>query len=382
MRSANATLCVFLWSLGGLAGPMLYPILPDIADALQETPARVHMTVSLFFAGFALCHLLILPLIGRVSPVQLVVMSLALFAASSMAAATAANIETIIAGRFFQGLAYGALPMAVRDWLTKGRSAEAASRDLALVAGIVFLIPIGTPLMGSVLAERYGWPVVFWLQAAYAVMLLAPLCLLGRPDDRPPTRAGSGFASLGGGAIRRLVSDRPGAVASAQVVVLYSLVMLVPFDIARVVGAMGGHTPQEASIAVAASFAAITLGSFVAAWLRSFFGICLFLTFVVSIVLALIEWVAIPSFNRFAVGTTLISFGLGLTVWTAMSRAMIATDDRSMSRSAILGFVQYAGAFAVVTLASLLFPPVPYSHFASDALLMAAALALGFRWRS
>ena len=377
-RRVKLILCILLWSLGGLAGPMLYPVLPDIAELLGEAPSRVHLTVSLFFAGFAVSHLLLLPLVNRLSLIRLIAVSLILFAAASLVASVANAVETVITARFFQGLAYGVLPVSVRAWLCQKSSRRTASRDLSIVAGFVFLIPIATPLIGAALAERYGWSSVFWLQGIYAAAVLWPLLLLGKRDDlqrvdRPSERPPGSFKLH---TLRQVMLERSSFTASAQMVLLYSLVMLLPFDIARVVPALSDQPLRYGSILVAASFAAIALGSFLAASLRSVFRVGLILTFALALGLTIFEWTATPSLLRFGLGTTLISVGLGLTVWSAMSRAMTATNDPSLSRSAILGFVQYGGTFTVVTLVSLLVPPLALSHFASAALILGLTLTL------
>ncbi|QPH54791.1 MFS transporter [Pontivivens ytuae] len=370
-------LCILLWSLGGLTGPMLYPVLPDMAGALNEAPARVHLTVSLFFAGFALSHLVLLRLVERLDFLDLIALSLVLFIVASILAALAANVETVIAARFVQGLSYGVLPTAVRALLCRNRSAAAANRDLSIVAGVVFLIPIGTPVAGAALAERFGWSSVFWFQWIYALAVLVPV-LLHRKTGEPPEQysvrrvARVPTADI----LKRMTADRAGLVAAAQMVLLYSLVMLLPFDIARVVPSLSEHAMRDAAILVAASFAAIALGSFLAARRTSAFTPGLLATCGAAAALAAVEALAQPSLIRFGVGTTLISVGLGLTVWSAMARAMTAGGDAPLFRSAVLGFVQYGGAFLVVTFTSLCVPPLAFGHFAVATGVLVSVLLL------
>lgn len=367
-------LCILLWSLGGLAGPMLYPVLPDMAGALNEAPARVHLTVSLFFAGFALSHLVLLRMVERLDFLDLIALSLVLFIVASILAALAANVETVIAARFVQGLSYGVLPTAVRALLCRNRSAAAANRALSIVAGVVFLIPIGTPVAGAALAERFGWSSVFWFQGIYALAVLGPVLLHYKTGDPPDQHSARRVPTAD--MLKRMTADRAGLVAASQMVLLYSLVMLLPFDIARVVPSLSEHAMRDAAILVAASFAAIALGSFLAARRASAFTPGLLATCGAAAALAAVEALAQPSLIRFGVGTTLISVGLGLTVWSAMARAMTAGGDAPLFRSAVLGFVQYGGAFLVVTFTSLCVPPLAFGHFAVATGVLVSVLLL------
>ena len=117
-----------LVAIGPISMALFTPAMTEIVRAFGTTEAAVKMTLSLYFAGFALAQLVCGPLsdgFGR-KPVALAFMGIYLLA--SALALFAPTIEFLIAARFLQGVgaAVGvAISRAVvRDLFTNERSAR------------------------------------------------------------------------------------------------------------------------------------------------------------------------------------------------------------------------------------------------------------------
>lgn len=371
-------LCILLWSLGGLAGPMLFPVLPEIAQSLGIAPKSALYAVPAFFLGFALSHFLVAFAGRRPSLAGAVLTSLGLYAAASLVAANSAHIEIIVAACFTQGLAYGFLPAAVRMVLCRDRDARTAQRDLSFVAGIVLLVPIASPVVGSALADKWGWGAVFWVQGLTASAIAVPVLLIRsgafRAERNPGTR-GEREASLVA-ELKMLFHRQDGVQAISQMVLLYGLVMLIQFDIARVVPTLGNHSIHNTSVVIGLSCAFMATGSFLASRFRLNYPAGVAIMLALCLGCFMVEWVSAPSLIRFGAAMCLVSFGAGTTVWAATTRAMMVSADPSLVRSAALGFAQYSGSFAIIGIFGLVAPAAPAAHFLSAALLLSLALGL------
>src|SRR5690606_8651930 len=161
-----------LVAIGPLSMALFTPAMTEIVRAFGTTEAAVKMTLSLYFAGFALAQLVCGPLsdgFGR-KPVALAFM--AIYLVASALALFAPTIELLIAARFLQGVgaAVGvAISRAiVRDLFTNDRSA----RIMNLIGLILGIGPAFAPTLGGVTMELFGWHAIF------ALMLLLGIAIV------------------------------------------------------------------------------------------------------------------------------------------------------------------------------------------------------------
>ena len=162
-----------LVAIGPVSMALFTPAMPEIVHAFGTTEAAVKMTLSLYFAGFAMAQLICGPLsdgLGR-KPVVHVFMGIYLLA--SVMALLAPDIETLIAARFLQGVGaavgWSVARAVVRDLFTSDRSA----RIMNLMGLILGIGPAMSPTIGGVIMEVAGWHAIFvgMLIAAATIML-------------------------------------------------------------------------------------------------------------------------------------------------------------------------------------------------------------------
>ena len=94
-----------LAALGPLSIDMDLPALPTIADEFAVDVAAVELSLSAFFAGFAIGQLIAGPLVDRFGRTRPLVLALALFVVASLGCAVAPSNEFLLACRFVQALA-------------------------------------------------------------------------------------------------------------------------------------------------------------------------------------------------------------------------------------------------------------------------------------
>lgn len=184
-----------LSAIGPFAIDMYLPALPDIGSSLRADIGPVQMSLTVFFVALGAGQLVYGPvsdMFGRKPPLYF---GLGLFALASVGCALAADVQTLIALRFLQGLGAAAgmaIPRAVVRDLHTGTD---AARLMSLLMLVFSVSPILAPVAGSMVIASLGWRGVFWVVTLAAV---AGLLLVGgslRETRRETDRVGSSLRS-------------------------------------------------------------------------------------------------------------------------------------------------------------------------------------------
>jgi DHA1 family bicyclomycin/chloramphenicol resistance-like MFS transporter len=147
--------------VGPLSIPLFTPAMPELVRVFGTTESMVKMTLSAYFAGFAIMQLVCGPLSDAYGRKPVTVAFMAIYVLASALAVLAPTVETLIAARFLQGIgaAVGAAVSraVVRDLFT----GEASNRIMNLITLIMGLGPALAPTLGGVLLEVAGWQAIF-----------------------------------------------------------------------------------------------------------------------------------------------------------------------------------------------------------------------------
>ncbi|MFZ0058774.1 MAG: DHA2 family efflux MFS transporter permease subunit [Acidimicrobiales bacterium] len=201
--------------------------LPVIRRSLGTGLAGLEWTVNAFTLSFAVLLLTGAALGDRFGRRRMFIVGLALFTASSAAAALAPSIDVLVAARALQG-AGGALIVPLSLTLLSA-GVPAARRNVALgiwgaLGGLA--VAVG-PLVGGAVVEGLSWQWIFWINVPIGIALI-PLARYrlaeSHGDQRPFDVAGVATASAGlFGVVFGLV--RGGAVGWTSVEVLASFAL-------------------------------------------------------------------------------------------------------------------------------------------------------------
>lgn len=198
-RTTRSGLVIAVLSLSGILVALLQtlvvPVLPAFAVDLGVPPTSASWLVTITLLTGAVGT----PLIGKLADMfgkrAMMLVCLGLMVAGSVIAAVGSGFATAVIGRGLQGFAMALMPVGIsmmRDVLPPERLGSGVALMSATIGiGSVF----GMPLAG-VLHEHLGWQSLFWVPAAFAVVmaLLLPFVV---PESN--TRAAGRF-------------DYPGAV--------------------------------------------------------------------------------------------------------------------------------------------------------------------------
>jgi len=189
-RNASPFLTVLLGVLTGLTAlgmDMFLPAVPAIARAFGTEPGSAQLAVTTYLVGIAAGQFAWGPLSDRYGRKPVLLAGLALFFASTAACSVATSQLAVVWLRFAQGLGMSAGPVIARSVVRDLYAREQAAHLLGRMMVVFGLFPVFAPLLGAQMLAWSGWPAVFWLYAAIALVLLATVAL-GFAETAPAER--------------------------------------------------------------------------------------------------------------------------------------------------------------------------------------------------
>ncbi|HEY1722292.1 MAG TPA: multidrug effflux MFS transporter [Magnetospirillaceae bacterium] len=166
----NALILGLLTAIGPFAIDMYLPSLPSIGKSLNADSDRVLLSMTAFFASFAIGQLIYGPLsdmFGRKPPLYF---GIGLFAAASIGCALSDNIETLIVFRLIQGLGGAAGTVIARAIVRDLHSGVEEAKLFSLLMLVFSVSPLLAPMIGTMIIELASWRAIFWLVMALALL--------------------------------------------------------------------------------------------------------------------------------------------------------------------------------------------------------------------
>ncbi|MEZ5536313.1 MAG: multidrug effflux MFS transporter [Thiolinea sp.] len=165
-------LIAMLSSIIALATDAMLPVLSEIGQDLQvghENEAQ--LVISMVFVGLALGQLIMGPLSDSSGRKPLMYAGLALFGFGSLLSMFGTDFQTMLAGRFLQGLGAASpriLTMALVRDCYRGRE---MARIMSLTMLIFIIVPMLAPALGQGIAWLAGWRAIFTSFVLLAVVI-------------------------------------------------------------------------------------------------------------------------------------------------------------------------------------------------------------------
>lgn len=179
-----------LTALGPLSIDLYLPALPAIGAEFTVDTAAVELSLSAFFAGFAIGQLVAGPIVdrlGRVGPLQV---ALTIYVLASLGCALAPSNDLLIACRFLQALGGATAVVVPRAIVRDLRSGAAAVHMLSRLMLVMGVAPIVAPLLGGWVLHAFGWRAIFVLLAGFGALALVASTLALRSRAAPPRPQG------------------------------------------------------------------------------------------------------------------------------------------------------------------------------------------------
>ncbi|WGY47108.1 Bcr/CflA family multidrug efflux MFS transporter [Vibrio sp. ABG19] len=160
-------------ALTPLAIDMYLPAMPAIAQDLGTTAGQVQITLTAYTAGFAIGQLLHGPLADSYGRRPVMLGGIFLFAVAAMVSATTHGIDALTYVRAAQGFAGAAAAVVIQAVVRDMFDREDFARAMSFVTLVITIAPLVAPMIGGYLAVWFGWRSIFWLLAAFAVVVIA-----------------------------------------------------------------------------------------------------------------------------------------------------------------------------------------------------------------
>ncbi len=180
----------FLAAVGPFATDMYLASFTEIARDLGAPASSVQLTLTAFLIGMGIGQLLLGPLSDQCGRRPVLVIALAVFAASSIAMVFAPNIAVFVALRAVQGISGSAGVVVSRAIAVDLSEGAAAIRAISLIAMFVGLGPLLAPPVGGAILTVGDWRAVLATLAAIAVAMFA-LAAIFVPESLPREARGN-----------------------------------------------------------------------------------------------------------------------------------------------------------------------------------------------
>lgn len=164
------------------------PGFPEMVKYFNTTEAMVQLTMSLNFLGFCLAGLIYGPLSDSYGRRPIMLLGNFIFFIGAIGTATATDIHSLIAWRFFQGLGASAACIVAFAMVADAYQGEKASKLLNRMNACLTAAMAGAPLAGGFLVDAYGWRssyIIVAILCAIATFLLLMFLPETNPNKQP-----------------------------------------------------------------------------------------------------------------------------------------------------------------------------------------------------
>ncbi|GAB3053553.1 Bcr/CflA family efflux MFS transporter [Virgibacillus ainsalahensis] len=208
-RLGLAFLLGMLAILGPLNIDMYLPSFPEIADDLGATASLVQLSLTACLLGLAIGQMIIGPISDAQGRRKPLLISIFLFALSSLLCAFAPNITTLIIARFLQGFTASAGIVLSRAVVRDVFSGRALTKFFALLMVINAVAPMAAPIAGGgiLLLPFASWQTIFFFLSLLGLLIVLTVALKLKEtlpkEERIPSSVGHSVRTMG-----NLLKDR------------------------------------------------------------------------------------------------------------------------------------------------------------------------------
>lgn len=182
-----APLLAALSMFGPFSIDTIFPAFPAIAAQLHASPLAMQQTISAYLVPYALMSLVHGPLSDAIGRRRVILAGVVVFVLASVGCALAGSIEALLAFRAVQGMSAGAGMIVGRAIIRDCFDGVEAQKLMSTVSMIFGIAPAIAPIVGGWIVAFAHWSAIFWLLAAFALVLWVA-CVAWLPETHPRER--------------------------------------------------------------------------------------------------------------------------------------------------------------------------------------------------
>ncbi|MGF9694873.1 multidrug effflux MFS transporter [Rhizobium sp. 0TCS1.26] len=378
----TTVLGALLTTLGPISMAIYTPAMPQLVLAFGTTEAAIKLSLSMFFAGFALAQLVAGPLSDALGRKPVTLAFLVIYLAGSLLAAFAPTVEFILAARLIQGIGASVGVVVGRALVRDLFSGPDASRILNTIGIFLAIGPAMGPTLGGLMLAAFSWHAVFLLMIGFGLIAAFSTMRFLR-ETVLPDRSRLQPARLIGNYVE--VARNPQFLAAAMVLsgtigALYAQATMLPFVLINRVGL----APMEFGIgmlmqsgfylmgSVALKLVVGRIGGLQAA--RTGILLCGIGAVAMAASVAFLE----PFFLSIMGPVAICTFGLAFLSPYIITLSLAPFPHIAGSASALTGFLQMSAGFVGGTAAAIVGDPL--HAFGIIIPVMELSAVAGFIW--
>lgn len=358
----TAILGALLTAIGPISMSIYTPAMPQLVSAFGTTEAAIKMSLSLFFAGFAIAQLMSGPLSDAFGRKTACMLFLSIFLAGGILAVLAPGIEFLLVARLIQGIG-ASVGMTVARAIVRDQFTGAQASSIMNLIGIMLAIgPAAGPTIGGLALAAFGWQSVFVIMVAIGLIAVFSVIVYLRETTTPDRSRINPLRLFA--AYREVISDRrflfAAFVLGGSVGALYAQATMLAFVLIGEVKMSPTHFGVGMLMQSGAYFAGSIALRFVAPKLGDRHSALIGLWFcgIGGLLIALSVFFLPASFLSIMGPVAVTTFGIAFLTPYIVTAAMAPFPHIAGSASALMGFIQMSSGFLGGVAASLIGAPL------------------------
>lgn len=356
----------FMTMVGSLSMSLYTPAMPALAHAFGVSGASAKMTLTFYFAGFAVAQLVTGPASDAIGRRKAAIIFMLVYMAGSLMAVFAPTIEWLMAARLIQGIGASVGTTVSRAIVRDQFTGEQSSRIMNMIGIVLAVGPGIAPTIGGLILEFSTWQGIFLVMAGIGMIGIG-IVLFALKETTVPDLARGAPGPLMKSYGKLLAS---GPVMSASLTVgfavgaLYMLATVLPFVL--IDGA--GLTPAQFGLGMMAQTGSYFLGSILFRMLlRSASAETLVMPglgfILIGSLLAFLSIQFLPiSYLSVMVPVGFYAFGIAFVMPHMTTAALMPFPRIAGTAAAMLGFVQMGSGVFGGAVAAAIGEPIMALH--------------------
>lgn len=160
-----------LMSIVALSIDAVLPALGYMAVDFAVSTSEIQLVLTSLFAGFAIGQLIYGPLSDSIGRLACIYAGMLLFALGCVVSLMAESLETLVLGRFLQGIGAAGPRIMVSALARDCFEGRAMARVMSFAATVFMLVPILAPMVGQVVLWFAPWQYIFVMYIVLAVLM-------------------------------------------------------------------------------------------------------------------------------------------------------------------------------------------------------------------
>lgn len=344
----TAILGAGLVAIGPISMALYTPAMPALAEAFGTTDALIKLTLTAYFAGFAVTQLICGPLADAFGRKPVTQVFLAVYLISSLMATFAPDVTWMVIARTLQGVG-SAVGIAVSRAIVRDQfTGQNSARIMNTIGMMLALGPAISPTIGGFVLELFGWREIFWCMLFYGIILMLAVAFFQVETNQfkglhhiNPRRLAKNYILL----LKDARFLRPSLLVAFSLGNLYTMATVLPFVLIYEVGL----SPSEFGLSMMLQSGSFILGTIITGQLLKYMdaqklipaglvGIGLSACLMTFLMLT-----QPPSLFTVMGPVMLFAFSLALFLPATFTSAMQEFPQIAGAASSVMGFLQFGG---------------------------------------